>query len=313
MKIIEATRQYVAYKQSIGMDYQAEDRALQAFVKEVGGGTHLGRITSDAVIRYLNGKGPLTRLWHRKHDVLRGFWKFVVARGYTDRSPVPTYRPPMPTTFVPYIYTREEMRRLLDGISSYQKKWCKLEPVSFRTLLLLLYGSGMRLSEAVHLVCADVDLADASLTIRLTKFYKTRRIALGNQLCGVLADYNTNRAQAGHRRDGSASFLIYKDGDPLERAAVEDAFLRLRQHVGIRRTNARYQPRVHDLRHTFAVHRVVAWYESGADVQRLLPALATHLGHVDLASTQKYLTMTPELLAQASLRFERYAGEVSGA
>jgi integrase/recombinase XerD len=92
---------------------------------------------------------------------------------------------------------------------------------------------------------------------------------------------------------------------------LESAFRNLRHHVGIGPTTGRKQPRIHDLRHTFAVHRVIAWYRSGLDVQRLLPGLSTHLGHADLVSTQVYLTMTPELLVEASLRFERYVGEVA--
>ena len=89
---------------------------------------------------------------------------------------------------------------------------------------------------------------------------------------------------------------------------AERAFVRLRAIAGIAREDgARYQPRLHDLRHAMAVHRLVAWYREGADVQRLLPQLATYLGHVDVAATQRYLTMTPELLREASRRFERYA------
>lgn len=89
---------------------------------------------------------------------------------------------------------------------------------------------------------------------------------------------------------------------------AERAFCRLRESAGVHRHDgARYQPRLHDLRHGFAVHRLVSWYRQGADVQRLLPQLATYLGHVHVAATQRYLTMTPELLHEASLRFERYA------
>jgi len=89
---------------------------------------------------------------------------------------------------------------------------------------------------------------------------------------------------------------------------VNKLFGRLRQAAAIQREpTARYQPRIHDIRHTAAVHRLIAWYRAGADVQRLLPQLATYLGHVEIRSTQRYLTMTPELLQQASVRFERYA------
>jgi hypothetical protein len=93
-------------------------------------------------------------------------------------------RPQKPTPFIPYIYTREELRRLLDGITSYQEKCCKLEPITLRSLLLLLYGAGLRTSESIRVVCSDVDLMDSTLTIRVTKFYKTRRIAVSTPRLG---------------------------------------------------------------------------------------------------------------------------------
>lgn len=310
MKLGSATREYVAYKKGIGMVFGTETAILRAFARRVGLRTTVRKITSDTVSRYLNGRGPITRFWHRKHDALSGFWRFAIQRGYTDWSPVPPRRPKEPTPFVPHIYTQEELRRLLDGTTTYQKKWCKLEPVSLRAILLLLYGAGLRVSEAINLSCADVNLSEAMLTIRLTKFYKMRHVAINSQLHRVLSDYDMNRRTKGSHRDPAEPFFAYKNGDPVKRSGIEDAFMRLRQHVGVSRQNARYQPRLHDLRHSFAVHRVITWYRTGADVQRLLPALATHLGHIDLDATKHYLTMTPELLAEASLRFEGYAEEV---
>lgn len=309
MKLGDATRAYVANKQATGMAFEAEAYILSAFTEKLGANMPIKKITSDSVLGYLNGHGPVTLFWHRKHDALSGFWRFAIQHGYTDRCPVPARRPQKPIPFIPYIYTREELRRLLDGVTGYQKRWCKLEPVTLRALLLLMYGAGLRTSEPIRLACSDVDLADSTLTIRITKFYKTRRIALSTQLRGVLAEYDANRGLA-VSRDDTSPFFTYRKGGPVARMVLEDAFLRLRQHVGIRRQNARYQPRLHDLRHTFAVHRLIAWYRSGADVQRLLPGLSTHMGHISLSGTQRYLTMTPELLTEASLRFERYAGEV---
>src|SRR5258708_683183 len=112
----------------------------------------------------------------------------------------------------------------------------------------------------------------------------------------------------GPRVNPDAAFLLTERGQRLARAGAEYAFKQLRERAQVRRDDsARYQPRLHDLRHTYTVTRLVSWYREGADVQRLLPQLATYLGHVDIAATQHYLTMTPELLRQASLRFERYA------
>jgi len=310
MKLGPATREYVANKQATGMVFGVEAYVLRAFTERMGPNVPIKKITSDSVLDYLNGRGPVTLFWHRKHDALSGFWRFAIQRGYTDRSPVPARRPKKPIPFIPYIYTREELRRLLDGVTSYQKEWRKLEPITLRALLLLLYGAGLRTSEPIRLACSDVELAESILTIRITKFYKTRRIALSTQLQSVLAEYDANRRLAGHSRHATAPFFTYKKGGPVKRVVLEDAFQRLRQHVGVVRQNARYQPRLHDLRHTFAVHRLIAWYRSGADVQRLLPGLSTHMGHISLSGTQQYLTMTPELLTEASLRFEHYAREV---
>lgn len=308
MTLLDATREYVANKQALGMVFETEARILKAFVKFLGGRTGVGRVQADTVREYLNGNGKITRFWHRKHDALTGFWRYAIQRGYTDQCPLPPRRPKLPNRFTPYIYTRAEVRRLLDGTKTYQTNYSKLDPGSFRAILLLLYGAGLRISEAIGLSCADVDLRDAMLTIRCTKFYKTRRIAISPQLCQALKTYDFERQQAGHSRDKVAPFFTYKKGGAITRCTLEDAFMRLRQHVGVSRVNARYQPRIHDLRHTFAVHRLIAWYQSGADVQRLLPGLSIHLGHVEIKCTQVYLTMTPDLLAEASLRFEKYAG-----
>jgi site-specific recombinase XerD len=312
MNLKLATLEYVALKQSMGMKFETEASLLRAFVKQMGDAVAVATVTSKDVLRYLNGRkvGPVTLFWHRKHDALKGFWEFAIRRGYTDRSPVPVRRAKEPVRFVPYIYSREELKRLLDGVTSYQKKWLKLEPVTLRAMLLLIYGAGLRISEALHLACSDVDLSAMTMTIRESKFYKTRRIALNAQLCGVLSEYDHNRRQKEQARSDAAPFFTYKDGGAVARFVLEDAFLRLRTHVGVERKNARYQPRLHDLRHTFAVHRLTAWYRTGADVQSLLPGLSTHLGHLCLKGTQRYLTMTPELLTEASLRFEGYAQEV---
>ena len=101
--------------------------------------------------------------------------------------------------------------------------------------------------------------------------------------------------------------------DSARNYALASAFKRLREHAGVRRTDgSRYQPRLHDLRHSFAVHRLTVWYRQGADVQRLVYHLAVYLGHDRLAHTQVYLTMIPELLQQAGTRFERYACQEDG-
>ena len=237
-----------------------------------------------------------------------GFYRFAIARGYVTDVPLPKTVPKPAQAFVPYVYSHAELRRLLAATASCQNPRSLLDPVTCRTLLLLLYGAGLRISEALALTLADVDLDAGLLQVRDSKFYKTRIVPISSDLLGVLAQYLTHRP-AGQRAP-DAAFLLSRAGKPVTRASAENTFQRLRQRAGVlRHDGARYQPRLHDMRHSSAVHRLVSWYRSGADVQRLLPHLATYLGHVNIAATQRYLTLTPELLQAANKRFERYALE----
>ena len=116
-----------------------------------------------------------------------------------------------------------------------------------------------------------------------------------------------------HSQEWNAPFFVTKLGERIPNDLLRRAFRRLRKQSGIRRDDgARYQPRLHDLRHSAAVHRLTTWYREGKDVQKLLPLLSTYMGHAEIGGTQHYLTMTPELLQQASTRFASYAfSEVS--
>jgi site-specific recombinase XerD len=155
----------------------------------------------------------------------------------------------------------------------------------------------------------DVDLNQTVLCVRETKFYKTRLVPLGNDLSMTMNQYVAKRNLT-YAQQANSPFFCFRDGRALSQSAVRSAFRRLRILADVRRTDgARYQPRLHDLRHAGAVHRLIAWYRSGADLQRLLPQLATYLGHIDLNATQRYLTLTPELLREANSRFEHYAME----
>lgn len=304
MKLAQAVSAYVGYKQSLGMRFATEARALKSFSQALGD-VDLDRIEPEQVRAFLDGTGPMTRFWHRKLDALRGFYRFALARRYTPRSPLPTNVPRCPQAFVPYIYSEDEIKRLLAAAASRER--CNLSSLTCRTLLLVLYGTGLRIGEALGLDLADVDLESALLRIRETKFYKTRIVPVGEDLTRVLRDYLLERSKGGPiPADGP--FLLTRQGKRPSRAGAEEAFKQLRRQAKVSRIDgSRYQPRLHDMRHTYAVTRLVRWYREGADVQRLLPQLATYLGHVHISGTQRYLTMTPELLRQASLRFERYA------
>lgn len=306
MKLQQAVAQYVSHKRSLGMQCQTMARQLRAFCK-ASGDVNVDEVGAETAHAFIYGSGPVTSNLHGKFHVLRGFYRYLLSRGYVTNSPLPVQIPKQPERLIPYIYSRVELYCLLQAAQK-ESHWCKFEPVTVRTLLLLLYGAGLRISEALRLTLSDVDLEQRLLTIRETKFYKTRLVPFGVDLSQVLTIYLAARSKAEHPAPPEAFLLLTRHSLPVSVQLAEDTFKRLCRRAGVRRKDAsRYVPRLHDLRHTFAVHRLTACYRDGGDVQRLLPQLATYLGHVDIDSTQRYLTLTPELLSQASNRFEQYA------
>lgn len=305
MNLTDATTLYMKIVQANGCKGTSISAVLRLFVRSVGGHRELTSISPLEVRAFLDGNRPLSRYWHRKHSALLGFFRFALARSLVSGIPLPTNTPRCPQTFRPYVYTDSDIARLINAVDGLHSTLIK--PRTLRTLVLLLYGTGLRLSEALHLCLADVDLEQNLLTIRDTKFYKTRWVPTGTHLTQILHDYiKTVHTSPGTALD--APLLVRRDGGQLSASGVRRAFARLRSKANVRRTDgALYQPRLHDMRATFAVHRLTTWYQQGADVQRLLPMLSTYLGHASIAATQVYLPMTPELLMEASIRFERYA------
>ncbi len=302
MKLQPAVAHYLRQKQSLGFRYRSESKILRAFERAMGK-IPVGQVNPKAVRAFLDGQGPITRNWICKWTALRGFYEFALARGWVRRSPLPHRAPKVVANFTPYIYTVPELRRLLQAATSERTKG--VSPETMQTLLLLLYGAGLRLSEGLNLENEDVNLDERLLHVRCSKFFKSRLVPIGPQLAQVLGNY-----QRQHPAFGGSTRHLFRvtRGTPLRSWTAQAIFRSLCLAAGVRRGDgARYQPRLHDLRHTAAVHRLEAWYREGVDVQARLVQLSAYLGHVSLAGTQHYLTLTPELVAQANARFARYA------
>src|SRR5713101_2480405 len=156
MKLSALATHYVAYKQAMGMRFHTEARTLRSFCRTMGD-IAIADIAADRVHAYIAGAGPVTLFWHRKYEVLRGFYRFAMARGYAAGSPLPKIIP-KPPQFVPYIFSHEELQRLLDASACCDSPRSKLQPYTCRMLILLLYGAGLRISEALSLTLAHVDL-----------------------------------------------------------------------------------------------------------------------------------------------------------
>jgi site-specific recombinase XerD len=306
VNIAEAIESYLTLKRSLGAVFSADARILRSLGRALGD-VPLESIHRDTCQAFCRGTGPPTRFWERKHYTLRGFFGYLVARGHLPASPLPALGPRIPRSFQAHIYSHDELRRLLDATSVLETDRWPLQSLTFRTILLVLYGAGLRPGEALRLRCCDADLSARVLAIWDTKFFKSRLVPIGADLCKALDTYWTDRQQLPLLAETRSTFFCTNAGLVISLAKLEKVFVRLREQAGIRRpATDRWQPRLHDMRHAFAVRRLIIWYREGADVQACLPLLATYLGHVNLAGTQTYLTMTPELLGEASLRFERY-------
>ena len=154
----------------------------------------------------------------------------------------------------------------------------------------------------------DVDMSQRLIKVRETKFYKTRLVPFGYQLSTVIDEYLGWRKKQKSSQHLNSPFFITVKGKIINSLTIEFIFRRIRNIANIQRTDkASYQPRIHDLRHTFAVHRLISWYQEKKNVQKLLPVLSTYLGHTKLSATSVYLTMTNDMLREAGMRFEKYA------
>jgi len=308
MNLNKLATQYVAFRRTFGERYQAGEEVLQSFCRVVGPDKQVSQVRIKTVTAFLTGTGPITERWHKKYAVLKGFFRFAVSRGYLDKAPLPTEVPKHIPPRIPYVFTRAEIRRLLDAIPSLRHPCAQIEPPTLRAILLLLYGAGLRQGEALRLSITEVDLTHSLLTIHDSKFFKSRLIPISSHLTEVLRDYARWRAATHPSASADGHFFITRQGRAILKHTMEGTFKRLRKRADLRCTDSsQQQPRLHGLRHAFAVHRLVDWYRQEADVQRLVYHLSVYLGHSHLRHTQVYLTMIPDLLQQAGTLFERYA------
>ena len=304
MNLKEYVEQYVRYHQSLGKQFETQSRLLGAFVRKFDASKTVETLTSKEVETYIRESGT-SRYWYIKYSTLEPLFRYGLARGDIQRNPLPPDPPTRGPKLQPYIYSKAEIRRLLEATERYQKFPGTLEPITVRTLILLTYGGALRAGEVRRLNREDVSLDDSLITVRDTKFYKSRLVPISAQVTEAMRAYLfRDSAQA----DGDAPAFTKRTGGRMATSTVTGHFRRVCAAAGIRRDDGgRFQPRLHDLRHSFAVHRLVQWYREGQDVQDLLPHLSVFLGHTQLAATQIYLSMTPQLLQEASQRFETYA------
>jgi len=211
----------------------------------------------------------------------------------------------------PYIYTEDEIRRLLETARSFPSPLAPLRPLSLYTMLVLAYCAGLRLSEIVGLRVGDVHVDEGTIEIRSTKFFKSRRLPLAPTVMSALQFYLAAREKAGAPTKPAAGLFWHQQAaGRYSHVMAGKLLIRILRRSGIKPTRGKIGPRIHDLRHSMVVHRMLQWYRDGINPQSRLPYLATYLGHKDINWTLIYLTITQELLQQASERFRSASAQM---
>lgn len=300
MTLFGAIQSYIDMRRARGVLFDRGSEILRSLSRKVGD-IPLDAIRPTQILEFLNGRRTSTDTWRRNFSLLRTFFEHWCLRGFLDQSPMPPIRPPAARNlrpYVPYVYTRNEVQLLLRTTSSWQTsswqilKTSRMDSRTFRTLLLTLYATGMRTGEARNLLRKDVDVNRGIIIIRGGRYTRLRTIPIGPDLQARLRRHKRGFCSVPGE---SQCFFGGKDGKALNKVSLNVAFRNLRRLAGIaRHDGAIYQPRMHDLRATFAVHRLTSWLRQGADLNRLLPALSAYMGQCGLGSTERYLKLTPE-------------------
>lgn len=242
---------------------------------------------------------PNTRI--NRLSVLRQFCRYL---RYFDPRTCLVHRScsPRRTRPVPYIYSRQEVSRIMKAARQLGPPG-SLRPVVAATLIGLLYSTGIRIGEALNLAMKDLDLARRVMEIREGKFRKSRNVPLSISTSRQLKKYLARRAKAGFSTDPEAPVFLNVIGNRHGHPGFVTLFLEVLRSIGLRGPKGQSGPRIHDLRHTFAVHRLLAWYRQGVNLGAKLPLLSTYLGHSTITGTEIYLQATAQLLEKAGQRF----------
>lgn len=304
----DALTEYLATRRALGTQLGWPELSLRRFVDFVEAeGAEF--VTTDLAVRWAVQSVGVQRATHaRRLEIVRGFAAWLQATDTRTQVPPHGLLPAGKRRPAPHIYSDREIADLMTAAGRLRSA-SGLRPATFKALLGLLAATGLRPGEALALDADDVNLVGGVLAVRESKFGKSRFVPLEQSARAALAAYARFRDTVRPCRDTPA-FLVTGRGSRLGPSATRRTFATLCQAVGLRPCRTRRSgrgPRLQDIRHTFATRRLIEWYRTGLDVDRLMPRLATYLGHVRMAESYWYIQAVPELLRLATERLEAAA------
>lgn len=293
--------EYLRLRRALGHDLADAARLLPRFVAYLDA-IGAARITTEVALIWVRrpDADPTSSVWARRMIVVRGFARHMSGIDPTTEVPplgLVTYRQ---RWRAPFIYSPADIQALMSQVPRLIPT--TLRAATFQTMIGLLATTGMRVGEAIALDRGDIDWTEGVLVVRASKFNKTREVPLDPTALDALASYARIRDR--HvQRPASPAFFVSAKGTPVIYAVFGAVFRELVATCGVGSGSTVF-PRIHDLRHSFAVHTLIRWYQAGEDVEALLPRLSTYLGHRTPVYTYWYLSAAPELLSLAASRLE---------
>jgi integrase/recombinase XerD len=298
---------YLSVRRSLGYKLKRAERFLHdfaSFLEQSGSAT----ITTDLAVEWaMRPTNADQSWWAARLRPIRVFAKHQHAIDPLTEIPPDDILTQQSRRAEPYLYTEDEIVALQQAARTIRPP---LGQVTYETLIGLLAVTGVRVGEAINLDCDDVDWSEGLILVRQAKFNKTRRLPLHPSTMDALRHYQQIRNKR-CLKPSTAAFFVSTTGTRLLYENVQRCFHALTQQVGIVARNERCRPRIHDLRHRFAVTTLIHWYRDGYNVDAELPKLSTYLGHASPSSTYWYLTATPELMGLAAQRLEAARGLMS--
>jgi len=290
----EALDDYLAIRRATGVKLERDEKLLGQFLGYCDQGD-VASITITAVTGWVMQPDNAGASWTAMRlNAVRQFarWRWLTDPT-TEIPPADLFGPLRRQRRIPFLYTNDDILALMNAAGQLRQP---LRQVTYETFIGLLAVTGMRLSEAINVDRGDFDPANGWLQINDTKFGKSRQVALSASTVDALETYLTVRHKLCPNARTEALF-ISPAGTRLLVTNVQSTFRILVRSTGLKPRSLRCRPRMHDLRHTFAVATLLDWYRDGLEIERRLPILSTHLGHANPAATYWYLTAAPELMA----------------
>jgi integrase/recombinase XerD len=305
---------FLQYKRAMGCRYLAEEGILACLDRFLGAYL-VGKepVITLEVVRAFVGQEGVRSDTTREHrlTLIRELGRFLAIEEPRTAIPPRNFLRIHRRPYLQRILTRQEGRRFLTACASFPRARCSpLRGVVHGTALTLLYVTGLRLGEALRLSLRDVDLTHGLLHVRQTKFGKSRLVPLRSDMIQKLRDCRNALGQRLGGRPDTALFFAGPTGKPVSASALRASFRAVLTWAGIAPAGAGRRPRLHDLRGTFAVHRLLLWYEQDVDLEAKLPLLVTYLGHVSLRSSQRYLQLARDLLGEVIRRHDAHFGHL---